>query len=271
MGTNDMISLAIDIAFALTGISIGWFALQKKKVEKELASPPFSFGELIATALALITAFIGPNVLVFALTPGMPEMPVLTKYALIPSVFLVVAVYFFARKKGWSRLTNRIITGLWIGAVGSGFLDLIRLPGFYLGYMPGNMPRMFGVLITDTMAIGPTPSSDLIGALYHYWVGACFGITLTLIGGKVKWWWGLIWGWIIEIGMMTTPPMVVAMDTGYFGVKFGPGLFVVSFLAHTLMGIVFGLLAQNYVRHKESLLFYILQLFKKESAMQMIK
>lgn len=266
METTDIISMLIDIVFVLISIIIAWVALRRKLAGKELPSPPFSLSELIATAIALITAFIGPNILVLALTPGMPEMPILTKYALLPSIFLLIAVYVFARDKGWSRLTNRIVTGLWIGAVGSGFLDLIRLPGFHLGYMPGNMPRMFGVLITDNMAIGPTPSSDLIGSLYHYWVGACFGLTLTLIGGKVKWWWGLIWGWIIEIGMMTTSPMVVAMDTGYFGVKFGPGLFVVSFLAHTLMGIVFGLLAQKYVQHKGSLLFNTRHLFKKRTS-----
>lgn len=268
METTDIISMVIDIAFALTAIIIGWIALRKKSVGKESPSPPFSSGELVATALALVTAFIGPNTLVVALTPGMPEMPVLTKYALIPSVVLIIVVYFIAKNKKWIRLTNRIVTGIWIGAVSTGFLDLIRLPGFHLGYMPGNMPRMFGVLITDNMAIGPTPSSDLIGSLYHYWVGACFGITLTLIGGKVKWWWGLIWGWIIEAGMMMTPPMVVAMDTGYFGVKFGPGLFVVSFLAHTLMGVVFGLLAQKYVQHKGSLLFNTLDLFKKAQTIQ---
>lgn len=268
METTNVLSLLIDITFGLTGIIIGWVALRRKNLGEELPSPTFSLGELVATAFVLVTAFIGPNTLVIALTPGMPEMLVLTKYALIPSVFLIIAVYFIAKNKEWTRLTNRIVTGLWIGAVGTGFLDLIRLPGFHLGYMPGNMPRMFGVLITDNMAIGPTPVSDLIGSLYHYWVGACFGITLTLIGGKVKWWWGLIWGWIIEIGMMTTPPMVIAMDTGYFGVKFGPGLFVVSFLAHTLMGIVFGLLAQKYVQHKGSLLFNTLQLLKKNHSVE---
>jgi hypothetical protein len=36
--------------------------------------------------------------------------------------------------------------------------------------MPGNMPRMFGVLILNTMAAGPSPFSDFLGYLYHYWV-----------------------------------------------------------------------------------------------------
>lgn len=250
METSDIFSLVNEFTFALTGVIIAIIALRKKREEKVYPSPPFSIGELMATILALAVAAIGPNILVVALTPGMPEMPFLTKVALLPSIGLLLLVFLLAKKMNYIRLSDRIIAGLWIGAVASGGLDIVRLIGFYLGYMPGNMPRMFGVLIMDTMAIGPDPLSDFVGSLYHFWVGACFGLTLTLIGGKVRWWWGLIWGIIIEIGMMTTSPMVVAMDTGYFGVKFGPGLFIVSFTAHLVLGILMGLLTEKYVSHK---------------------
>lgn len=254
MEANDIISLVNDITFALTGVIIVAFALRKKREEKVYHSPPFSIGELGATVIAMTVAAIGPNILVIALTPGMVEMPVLTKYVLIPSIGVLVLIYFISRKMKYSRLTNRITTGLWIGAVAAGGLDVIRLIGFNLGQMPGNMPRMFGTLILDQMAIGPTPQSDFIGSLYHFWVGACFGLTFTLIGGKVRWWWGLIWGIIIEIGMMTTSPMVVAMDTGYFGAKFGPGLLIVSLTAHIVFGILMGLLAEKYVLHKGNII-----------------
>jgi len=56
----------------------------------------------------------------------------------------------------------------------------------------------FGVLILDTMALGPTPLSDLVGALYHYWVSAGFGLTYTLLCGRTRWWGGLLWGLIID-------------------------------------------------------------------------
>src|SRR3989304_3587325 len=49
-------------------------------------------------------------------------------------------------------------------------------------------------------------------------------------------WAGLRSGLIIEAGMMTPPPMVVAMDTGYFGLKLGRGLlngvFIGSLIPH---------------------------------------
>lgn len=265
METSDLISLLNDILFALAGIIVSVIALKKrKKAEgKILPSPSFNFSELLLTVIGLLIAAIGPNVLVVALTPGLVEMPFLTTNILLPSIAIFIAITIIAKVTGGDRLYNRLIVGAWAGAAATGFLDAIRLTGFHLGYMPGNMPRMFGVLIMDTMATGPTPLSDLIGSLYHFWVGACFGFTLTLIGGKVRWWWGLIWGLIIEIGMMTTPPMVVAMDTGYFGLEFGIGLLIVSLLAHIALGIVMGLLIEKYITHRGNILQLSFSLFKK--------
>jgi hypothetical protein len=257
----ELISLANDIFFASAGTVLTLVALRGKTDEE--SPPPYTFGEMFASLVALACASIGPNILVVGLTPGMPEMPFLARVILAPSLIILAIIYLLAKKKGWARLSNRIWTGIWTGAVATGTLDVVRLTGFYMGFMPGNMPRMFGVLILDIMASGPTPFSDIIGYLYHYWVGACFGLTLTLICGRVRWWAGLVWGLIIEIGMMTTPPMVIAMDTGYFGLKFGPGLLITSLIAHIVYGTFLGLLVERWTRHKGSIISMIITLVFK--------
>lgn len=236
------------VAFGLVGVTVGF--LKRKQVPPALTPPRSSGQELLLTLLALIPAAIGPNILVVALTPGMPTMDVLTQYALLPSVLLLVVVIVITSQLRLERLLNRIWTGIWVGAVSTAALDVLRLTGFSLGWMPGNMPRMFGVLILDQMAVGPSDLSDVVGGLYHYWVSACFGLTYTLLMGRTRWWGGLIWGLIIEIGMMTTPPMVVAMDTGYFGLKFGFGVLGTSLAAHIVYGIVLGILLERYTKHK---------------------
>ncbi len=253
MNAKEWVSLATDLLFTLIGVIITFLALRRKKVERDDIAPPCSFGELLATFIAMACTAVGPNILIIGLTPGMPEMPVLAKFALVPSLLLLAVVFWLSKHQKWTVLDNRIWTGIWTGAVATGTLDAVRLTGFHLGLMPGNMPRMFGVLILDTMATGPTPFSDLLGYLYHYWVAACFGLTLTLICGKVRWWAGLVWGLLIEIGMMTTPPMVVAMDTGYFGLKKGFGLLGTSLLAHIVFGVCLGVLVERYVRHRGSI------------------
>lgn len=116
---------------------------------------------------------------------------------------------------------------------------------------------MFGVLILDTMAQGPTSLSNIVGGLYHYWISACFGLAYALICGRTRWWGGLIWGLIIEVGMMTTPPMVIAMDTGFFGLKLGQGIFngvFRSLILHIAYGVALGVLLERFTRHRGSFL-----------------
>ena len=250
-----MLVTPIDLAFVVAGLAVTVWALRRRwPVPAPEAAPPVAAGEVVLTALALVPAAIGPNVLVVALTPGMPGMPVLVRWALIPSIILLVVAWSLAQMRGYERLTNRIWTGLWVGFATTAALDTFRLASFMLGLLPGNLPRMFGVLILDTAATGPTPVSDLVGGLYHYWVSACLGLTYALIMGRARWWGGLIWGLIIEVGMMTTPPMVIAMDTGYFGLKLGRGLlngvFIGSLIPHIAYGVALGLLLERYVRHR---------------------
>lgn len=263
-----MLITPIDLLFVLVGLVIMAVGFARHRtVPAPEPGPPVSLLELVLTGLAAIPAAIGPNVLVVALTPGMPGMPLLVRWALLPSIFLLAVVWAAAAGFGLTRLTNRIWTGIWVGFATTAALDVLRLISFSLGLLPGNMPRMFGVLILDTMALGPTPLSDLVGSLYHYWVSACFGLTYTLLCGRTRWWGGLIWGLIIEVGMMTTPPMVIAMDTGYFGLKLGKGLlngvFIGSLIPHISYGIALGLLLERYTWHPGSVLTLI-----KEALMQ---
>lgn len=239
-----------DFLFPAAGILATVVALKRKAEQRQEVLAPAAVTEFLLTLIALLCVAVGPNILVVALTPGMPEMHLLTRYALIPSLVVLAAIGLISRWLGWRCLTNRLWTGMWVGAVTTGVLDAVRLTGFSLGLMPGNMPRMFGVLILNTMATGPTVGSDIIGYLYHYWVGACFGLTLTLLFGKVRWWAGPVWALVIEVGMMTTPPMVVAMDTGYFGFKSGSGLFITSLVAHVAYGVFLGVLIEKYTVHR---------------------
>lgn len=253
-----MLVTTIDIlfvVFGLVGITVGF--LKHKQIPPTEAAPRSTMKELVLSLIALIPAAVGPNILVVALTPGMPAMDVLTQYVLLPSIALLFIVALVAHQLRLVRLNNRIWTGIWVGGVSTAALDVIRLTGFSVGWMPGNMPRMFGVLILDQMALGPSDLSDFIGGLYHYWVSACFGLTYTLLVGRTRWWGGLIWGLIIEIGMMTTPPMVIAMDTGYFGLKSGFGVLGVSLTAHVVYGIVLGLLLERYTKHRGWLLPHV--------------
>jgi len=249
----------IDVAFVLLGAAaIGYALRRRRRPPDPVPAPPATRGELLLTLLAALPAAVGPNILVVALTPGMPGMPALVRVALLPSVVLLALVWIAARRAGYARLVNRIETGVWVGFVATAALDVFRLMSFSLGLLPGNLPRMFGVLILDRMAVGPSTVSDIVGSFYHYWVSACFGLTYALLVGRTRWWGGLIWGLIIEVGMMSTPPMVIAMGTGFFGLKLGKGIlngvFLGSLVPHISYGVALGLLLERYVAHRGTLL-----------------
>lgn len=249
-----MLVTPTDLLFVAVGLAVILQALRRRwAIPPPEPAPTVVVAEVVLTGIALAATAVGPNILVVALTPGMPGMHVLGPWILLPAITALLVVWQMAFKLGQTRLANRIWTGIWVGAASTAALDAIRLTGFSLGLMPGNLPRMFGVLLLDQMALGPSPLSDFVGSLYHYWVGASFGLTYTLLVGRTRWWGVVIWALLIEVGMMTTPPMVVAMDTGLFGLKWGYGILITSVPAHIACGVAAGLLLERYTRHEGSI------------------
>ncbi len=212
--------------------------------------------ELILTLLALAAAAVAPNILVVS-AAGYSSMPVLFKYLFVPAQIVIAVLTVYAYVTRMNRLFNRLWVGIVAGIALSIALDIVRLTGFHLGYMSGNMPRMFGVMILDRMAEGPTPWSDFVGYFYHFVNGISFGLTYTLIFGRTRWWGGVLFADLfVEVGMMTLPPMIYM--TGPFGLGLGKGLlngvFITSLIAHTAMGAVLGVVQARYVKHPESIL-----------------
>lgn len=111
------------------------------------------------------------------------------------------------------------------------------------------------MLMTDNMQASPL--EFVIGGLYHFWNGATMAAVYTLVIGKGRWYYGLLWGFIIHIGMMLAPWMIPMV--GPFGINYGPGytIFVASLLAHLAYGAVLGILAQRFVKDKQTLINFV--------------
>jgi hypothetical protein len=106
-------------------------------------------------------------------------------------------------------------------------------------------------MMSDNMQTSPL---ELVtGGLYHFWNGATMAAVYTLVIGRGRWYYGLVWGFIIHMGMMLAPWMIPMV--GPFGINYGQGytIFVASLLAHLAYGAVLGILAHRF-KDKESLL-----------------
>lgn len=173
-------------------------------------------------------------------------------FVYIPALLALVGVILYSRRHH-PDLFRRIVVGLGAGVVGTIALDAARQAGVIHGWLPGDTPVMFGQLVT-----GPGASFALfypIGLFVHYMNGANFGLFYAFVWGKQGSYrkaalWGTIWFLIVELGMMTLPPM--GPMTGLFGVNFSwPGLFLVTLVAHILAGLTVGMLTELWLTERD--------------------
>jgi hypothetical protein len=104
-----------------------------------------------------------------------------------------------------------------------------------MGFMPGNLPELMGVLLFDRFALGPTIASTLAGFTYHFWNGACFGIIFALGRFRLPAWSAIPYGLAVGIGFLVSP-VAQGLGVGVFGVDFGWRFAATVLTAHLAFG-----------------------------------
>jgi hypothetical protein len=211
---------------------------------------------LKTTVLLLCTlaaATMGPMIFPAA-QAGHGTMAQSAKYFLLPSVVFLILIVLF----GWKSSSGVGKSVAWAGLAGmlaTIGLEVVRVAGFRMGYMPGNLPRLMGVLLLDRFALGPSPASDLAGWAYHFWNGASFGIMYAIVFGAARRWVGVLYGLGLAVGFLMSP-VVLSLGVGYFGLQFSLGFPATVLLAHAVFGLLLGLLSQRFLANEGSLLFH---------------
>lgn len=191
---------------------------------------------------------IGPKIIRVAHEFGGPYM----LYVYIPAMIVLVWIILHSRKN-YPDLYRRIVIGLVAGAIATIGLDWIRQMGVIAGWLPADTPEMFGKMVTG--------SNDFVeyywvGQFIHFMNGANFGLFFTLVFGNYSSYkktvsWAIVWMLIMELGMMTGPPM--GPMVGLFGVRWmWPQLFLLTFVAHIVHGVILGLLAHHWLKPEDS-------------------
>ncbi len=190
--------------------------------------------------LALILAAIGPNLFPIA-QAGIANLSKMAVGYLIPSVVLIMVLLVITHLLKFSVLKKQILTGIIAGILGTIGLEVFRITAFKIGWMPGDLPKLMGVLLLDQFAIGPDTTSNIAGWAYHFWNGAAFGIIYSLLVGRGKLWMGVLYGFLMGIGFMVSP-VVKSLGVGTFGLQFKEGyqFFIAVSLAHIAFGVVLG-------------------------------
>lgn len=201
-------------------------------------------GNLFLIGLTLLLAAVAPNIFPAA-EAGYGSMNIFAKEFLIPSIIGLAVIALLTWKRN-PLVARSIAWGALAGGIATGALEAVRIPGFHLGYMPGSMPKLMGVLLLDRFMLGPSTASNIAGWAYHFWNGAAFGIIFVMLIGTRRLWAAVVYAWAIGLGLMISP-VVRAMGIGYFGLEFSWGFPVVVMLAHTAFGLALGLLARRFL------------------------
>lgn len=217
----------------------------------------FFFGG--AVPINLLTVSFGYAQYIKGAKPIKEALPIAHEFAstiyipfiLLPALAGLVLIVIYAWRR-YPDIVRRILVGAAVGAVATIALDAVRLTGVTHGWLPGDNDIIFGKLITGSNDL---PVYLPMGVLAHYIFGANLGIFYTFVFGRVGGYgmalfWGVFWALLVELGMMTLPPMAPAL--GAFGVDYKwPQLFLLTLFAHILFGIALGLFAQHFLKNED--------------------
>lgn len=217
--------------------------------------------KIIFSVLVLIAAGISPNLFVIV-QAGYAKLSDLAMNYLIPSIAVIILIFIINHFIDLKELNFQIRNGIIAGLTGTIGLEIVREIGFHFGGMPGDMPKLLGVLLLNQFALGPDTISNIAGWSYHFWDGTTFGIIYSILFGKGKFWLGIMYALLIGVGFMMSPA-VVAMGVGHFGVNFGIGFPITVILAHLAFGSILGWVIYRLNKDGISLLITIKKSFQK--------
>jgi hypothetical protein len=201
--------------------------------------------ETLLSLIALAMAGVAPNLFWIA-QAGFAPLSSLAVWVLIPSIVVLGVVLAVARGRGHRRLTGRLLAGAAAGAVATVGLEVVRSASFHLGGMPGSMPELLGVLLTDRFMLGPSLLSNVAGWSYHFWNGTCFGIIFAVLFGRPSVLWAVIYGQLIGLGFLLSPA-VTALGIGFMGLGM-PAMPITVALAHLVFALILGPLCRRWVK-----------------------
>lgn len=199
----------------------------------------FNRKRILFSLAALGLASVAPNAFPLA-QAGYGSLHDFALSLILPAAALLVILALASRAAGQTRTARAILYGAVAGAVATLALEAVRYPAFRLGFMPGNLPDLMGVLLLDRFAQGPSLASTIAGYGYHFWNGASFGVIFAVVAGTRRpVWWAAIYGELIGVGFMLSP-VVESLGIGWFGVDFGWQFAATVLVAHLAYGAALG-------------------------------
>jgi hypothetical protein len=170
------------------------------------------------------------------------RMPYTLSFVTAPGMVFLLALLVWRGRVGRSLVLGRLRAGFLAGLVGLVFYNVTRwFVGFLLSVKvsPFYSIYIFGSLITGKP--GESLAAGVAGWLYHISNGVTFAIMYTLVAGPARWWYGLLWGLVLEAAMLLIYPSSSILRP--------PALapfVVVSLASHAMYGAAIGVISRRF-------------------------
>ena len=185
---------------------------------------------------------------------GLCPMRTFTLFVFLPSFLALIGLAIADRYFGNQQLWRAVLLGIWAGFIAAIAYDLFRLPFVFArqldldSFVPAlNLFKVFprfGAMILGQSIEQPTYSltAHVVGWIYHFSNGITFGaMYVAMVGCTSKriWAWGVLMAVGLELGMLFTP------YPKFFSIPVSVAFIAVTLAAHTIFGMVMGLVVQR--------------------------
>lgn len=176
---------------------------------------PFAAG---ATSIGSLLAYFA----------GLWAFPTAVALLLGPGLFLGAGFLVWARRAR-PQLADRVLAGMWAGALATLAYDIVRVPLVHAGLPVFKAISYFGTTLLATPE--PTPLSELAGWTYHLSNGVGFAVMYACLVNRPHWLTAVAWGVFLEAAMLVTPYAEV------FGYARGGVFTAITLGAHVIYGL----------------------------------
>ena len=196
---------------------------------------PVLFGVTFLAAVTSIAALL-------LQLAGITRMPYTLSFLTAPGMILILCIMIWAGRSGRAILVNRIRVGFAAGIIGLVAYNATR---WLLG-MALSLPTspFYSIYVFGTLITGQPPDSAaalFAGICYHVSNGITFAIMYTLVAGRARWWFGLLWGAVLEIAMLLIYPATNLLRPPVLA-----PFVVISLISHAVYGTVLGVISERY-------------------------
>lgn len=154
-----------------------------------------------------------------------------------PATVALIAIALWIQNGNHPHIAALIAAAGIAGVVGTVGYDLFRIPFVVSGLRLFAPVDSYGVLILD--ASSSSPWTGLAGWSYHFINGIGFAVAYVMVMAGRRWWWGVLWGLILETATVLTP------FASYYELKGQWGLIAIAYAAHIPYGAALGIIGER--------------------------